>query len=63
MNQEGWNRDHICYPTDDCAGRDIEGYRWFYELDAQRDSMFEIAIGRRFSNLRLELSANRRKIC
>ena len=61
MNQEGWNRDHICYPVDDCTGNDIDGYRWFYDLDAERDSMFEIAIGRRFSNLRLELSANQRK--
>ncbi len=61
MDQAGWNRDHICYPMDDCTGKDIGGYRWFYDLDAERDSMFEIAIGRRFGNLRLELSANRRK--
>lgn len=60
MDQAGWNRDHICYPMDDCAGRDIGGYRWFYDLDAGAGSMFEIAVGRRLGNLRLELSANRR---
>lgn len=62
MKQAGWNRDDICYPNDDCTGKaSIGGYRWFYDLDADRGSLFEIAIGRRFGNLRLELSANQRE--
>ena len=43
MEQAGWNRDTICYPTDDCTGKaSIGGYRWFYDLDADRGSLFEI---------------------
>lgn len=62
MEQAGWNRDTICYPTDDCTGKaSIGGYRWFYDLDAGRGSLFEIVIGRMFGNLRLELSANQRE--
>ena len=62
MKQAGWNRDDICYPNNDCTGKaSIGGYRWFYDLDADRGSMFEIAIGRRFGNLRLELSVNQRE--
>ena len=62
MKQAGWNRDTICYPVDDCSNKgSIEGYRWFYDLDADRGSLFEFSVGRMFGNLRLELSANRRK--
>ena len=61
MDQTGWNRDDICYPVNDCDGQDIGGYRWFYDLDADRGNLFELAIGRRFGNLRLELSANHRQ--
>ena len=62
MEQAGWNRDHICYPNDDCTDRaSIGGYRWFYNLDADRGSLLEIVIGRMFGNLRLELSANRQE--
>ena len=32
MDQEGWNRDPLCYPTDACFDVDpvpeISGYRW-----------------------------------
>lgn len=62
MNQDGWNRDTFCYPVDDCSNKDtIEGYHWFYDLDADRGSLFELAVGRGFGNVRLELSANRRE--
>lgn len=62
MNQAGWNRDTVCYPMDDCSSKgSIGGYRWFYDLDADRGNLFEVAIGRGFGNVRLELSANRRE--
>lgn len=62
MNQSGWNRDTFCYPMDDCSNRGtIDGYRWFYDLDADRGNLFEVVIGRGFGNVRLEVSANRRE--
>ena len=62
MNQSGWNRDTICYPDWDCSNRaSIDGYRWFYDLDADRGNLFELVIGRGFGNVRLEVSANRRE--
>ena len=61
MDQAGWNRDTICYPGDDCGSQDIGGYRWYYDLDADSGSMLEVAVGRRFGNLRVELSANHRE--
>ena len=61
-NQAGYNRDTICYPVDDCTNKGtIDGYRWFYDLDADRGNMFELVVGRGFGNIRLELSANRRE--
>ena len=61
MKQAGWNRDTVCYPEDDCDDRDVGGYRWFYDLDADTGSLLEIAVGRSFGNLRLELSASLRE--
>ena len=62
MKQTGWNRDTICYPENDCGhvGGAPEGYRWFYDLDSDRGTAFEISIGRMFDNARLELSAAQR---
>ena len=69
MDQVGWNRDTYCYP-DSCndpgrsqniSDRDIPGYRWSYNLDVGVGSAFEIAIGRAFNRLRLEISAAQRK--
>lgn len=70
MDQVGWNRDTYCYP-DSCndPGRSqdssevstIPGYRWSYNLDVGVGSAFEIAIGRAFNRLRLEISAAQRK--
>ena len=62
LKQAGWNRDTICYPVDDCSNKDsIGGYRWFYDLDTDRGSLLELSIGKAMGNLRLELSASRRK--
>ena len=37
MDQEGWNRDTVCYPTDPCFVADpvpaLSGYRWRYAID------------------------------
>ena len=58
VKQAGWNRDNVCYPDDDCAP---QGYRWYYDLNADDGAVFEISIGRAFDALRLELSFTQRK--
>ena len=68
MDMVGWNRDTYCYP-DSCdtpglsqdSGVSIPGYRWSYNYDMEVGSAFEIAIGRAFNRLRLEISAAQRK--
>ncbi len=69
MDQVGWNRDTYCYPdscnkpgrSQDISDVSIPGYRWSYNLDMGVGSAFEIAIGRAFNRLRLEISAAQRK--
>ena len=69
MKQVGWNRDTYCYPdscdnpgrSQDISGVSIPGYRWSYDLDMGIGSAFEIAVGRVFNRLRLEISAAQRK--
>ena len=64
MKQAGHNRDTTCYPDNDCghlANRAPEGYRWFYDLDSGRGTVFEITVGRIFGTVRLELSAAQRR--
>lgn len=69
MKQVGWNRDTYCYPdscdnhglSQDISGVSIPGYRWSYNLDVGVGSAFEIAVGRAFNRLRLEISAAQRK--
>ena len=72
MKQVGWNRDTYCYPdsvpcyenpgrSQEISGVSIPGYRWSYDLDMGVGSAFEIAIGRAFNRLRLEISAAQRK--
>ena len=65
MDQEGWNRDPICYPTDACFDADpvpeISGYRWRYDIDAAAGAAFELSVGRIFNRTRLELSLTHRK--
>ena len=65
MDQEGWNRDPLCYPTDACFDSDpvpeISGYRWRYDIPAAAGAAFEISAGRIFDRTRLELSFAQRK--
>ena len=65
IDQEGWTRDPLCYPTDACFDADpipeISGYRWRYNIDATAGAVFEIAAGRIFDRTRLELSLAQRK--
>ena len=62
MKQAGWNLDTLCYPDSDCrhVGGAPEGYRWFYDIDSDPGSTFEISVGRMFGNVRVELSASQR---
>ena len=65
MDQEGWNRETTCYPTDACFDADpvpeISGYRWSYDIDAATGAAFELSDGRIFDRTRLELSLAQRK--
>ena len=64
IEQAGHNRDNVCYPEDDCsrlAGGAPEGYRWYYDLDADEGAAFEISVGRTFGAFRLELALAQRK--
>ncbi len=64
IEQAGHNRDNICYPEDDCShlvNDRPEGYRWYYDLDADDGAAFEISIGRAMGAFRLELVLAQRK--
>ena len=65
IDQEGWNRETTCYPTDACFDADpipeISGYRWLYDIDAASGAMFEISGGLIFDRTRMELSFAQRK--
>ena len=65
MDQEGWNRDPLCYPTDACFDADpipdISGYRWRYEIVADVGAAFELSAGHMFDRTRLEFSLAQRK--
>ena len=65
IDQEGWNRDPLCYPTDACFDADpvpeISGYRWRYDIDAAAGAVFEISTGLMLDRTRLELSLAQRK--
>ena len=65
MDQEGWNRETLCYPTDACFDVDpapeISGYRWHYDIDADAGAAFELSFGRIFGRARLELSLAQRR--
>ena len=64
VEQAGHNRDNICYPEDDCShlvNDRPEGYRWYYDLDADDGAAFEISIGRAMGAFRLELALAQRK--
>ncbi len=61
MGQEGWNEDTVCYPTDACFDNDpvpsVPGYRWRYAIDAESGTGLEVSVGRRWGDLRIEVSA------
>ena len=64
VEQAGHNRDNICYPEDDCSHLDggaPEGYRWYYDLDADDGAAFEVSVGRTLGAFRLELALAQRK--
>ena len=60
MDQSGWNRDSVCYPTDPCFDADpvpeLSGYRWGYDIDADAGTGFAFALGRGIGRQRLEVS-------
>lgn len=63
-DQAGHNRDNTCYPEDDCshlAGGAPQGYRWYYDLEADEGAAFEVSIGRTLGAFRLELGLAQRK--
>ena len=64
IDQEGWNRDPLCYPTDACFDAnpvpEISGYRWRYNIAAAAGAAFELLAGRMFDRTRLELSLTHR---
>ncbi len=64
LDQEGWNREGTCYPTDACFDIDpipsISGYRWRYAVGASIGRRTEFALGRDFDRVRLELAFTRR---
>ena len=65
MKQAGHNRDNTCYPTRDCRHLPDgmpSGYRWYYDLNPGTGAAFELAVGRAFDPVRLELSVSRQTI-
>ena len=65
MDQEGSNRDRLCYPTDACFDQDpvpqVPGYRWGYAIDADPGAALELALGRYWGRARLEVSFAQRR--
>ncbi len=65
IEQDGWNRDTFCYPTDACFDLDpiprISGYRWHYNVEPARGAAIEVSFGRVLGPKRLELSLAQRK--
>lgn len=61
VNQRGWNRDTLCFPTLSCFDQDPRseqrGYRWAYDLKtATGMPSFELSTGFILKRARLELS-------
>ena len=65
IDQNGSNRDTICYPDhacfDDGSSSPITGYRWRYGVDASPGVGYGIALGRIFGRARLELALAQRR--
>ena len=65
FDQEGWNREATCYPTDACFDVEpippIPGYRWRYTVDPAVGTLYEIALGYIVDRVRLEFSLAHRQ--
>ena len=65
IEQTGFNRDPLCYPTDACFDEnprpEFRGYRWAYGLDSAADAAFELSAGYVLKRARLELSFGQRR--
>ena len=64
IEQTGFNRDPLCYPTNACFDEDprpeFPGYLWAYDLDAAAGAMFDFSAGYALERARLELSFGQR---
>ena len=60
LEQQGWNRDTFCYPTDACFAEDpvpgVSGYRWGYDIGVETGAALELSAGRFLGRNRLELA-------
>ena len=65
IEQSGFNRDPLCYPTDACFDEDprpeFPGYRWAYDLDSAGGPTFELVAGYALGRTRLEVSFGQRR--
>ena len=65
IEQSGFNRDPLCYPTDACFDEDprpeFPGYRWAYDLDAAAGATIELSAGYVLERARLEVSFGQRR--
>ena len=65
IDQNGWNRDSFCYPTDACFDLDpipeISGYSWRYNVEPARGNTFGVSLGRLMGSKRFELSLDQKK--
>lgn len=57
LEQAGFNRDDVCYPTNICP-RTPDGYRWSYDLEPDSGSALGLAVGRSLNVFRIEVSAS-----
>ena len=55
MKQAGYNTDDICYPTNICT-EESTGYRWTYDLPADRGTALSISVGRSWRRMRVEIA-------
>ena len=60
FRQHGHNEDTVCYPNDICLGEGVpspvEGYHWFYDLDAGTGSSGDLFVGYDFGRVRGEVA-------
>ena len=65
LDQEGWNRDDLCYPDMACFGQEppvaISGYRWRYDIDLDGGAAFEIGAGRYIGRARVEVAVGQQR--